>query len=143
MARRNRLDSVIEIAETRQQEAARQLAQLMQHQTMLQNQIAQMKGYREEYKNNQLMQQKLPPSRLMDRRVFLDRLNRNIELIEQQLHAIEGNLAARMQYWQQMRARTQALEKVLERYRRREQRREAERLQKEHDELAGRKTFRS
>ena len=139
MARRNRLAPIIEIAETRQQEAARQLAHLMQHQTALQNQIAQLKGYREDYKKTKLLEKKLPPSTLMDRRVFLARLNENIEQLLKQLAAIDDNLASRMKYWHQTRARTQALEKVVERYQAREQSRQARQLQKEHDELASRK----
>ena len=75
----------------------------------------------------------------MDRQVFLARLNHSIEQLEQQLAAVEGNLTARMQYWQHTRARTRALEKVVQRYQTQEQSRQNRLQQKEQDEMAGRK----
>jgi|GEM_PF-4202318 len=140
MARRNRLGPVIEIAESRQQEAAKQLADLMQHQSIFQAQIEQLISYREDYKRNMLLGKKLPPPTLMDRQLFLARLNNNIGQVRQQLDNIEKNLAARMEYWQQTRAHTQALEKVVQRYQQRERTKLERRMQKEHDELASRKT---
>jgi len=141
-AKKGRLQPVIEIAETRQEEAARQLAHMMQYQAKLEQQIVQLKTYREDYNRNQLLGQSLDTTTFHDRQLFLSRLNQNIEEIERQLQNVEKNLATRMDYWKQTRARTQALDKVMQRFRAQERRQLDHRLQKEHDEMAAQKTTR-
>lgn len=136
MAKRNRLDPVIGIAESRQEEAARQLAHLLQYQATLQQQITQLMTYREDYKRNQLLGKPLHTTTLLDRQVFLGRLNENIAALESQLATVEKNLQARMEYWKKTRARTQALEKVMARFKIQERKQLDRRMQNEHDELA-------
>lgn len=142
MAKKSRLEPVIEIAETRQEEAARQLAHMMQYQTTLQQQIVQLKTYREDYNRSQLLGQSLDTTTFHDRQLFLSRLNLNIEELERQLKTVEKNLTSRMDYWKQTRARTQALEKVMQRFRAQERQRLDRRTQTEHDEMAAQKSTR-
>ena len=141
MAKHKRLDPVFEIAESRQEEAARKLAHLMQYQATIKQQINQLRTYREDYKRNQLLDKSLHTSTLLDRQLFLGRLNENIAGLENQLATVEKNLLARMEYWKATRARTRALEKVMARFRLQERTTQDRRLQKEQDEQAARQSF--
>ncbi len=131
-----RLAPVIEIAENRQQEAARQLAALMQHQDTLGEQMLQLINYRDDYKQNWFKGKQLSSSNLVDHQLFLSRLNTNIETIITQLKIVEKNLKIKMGHWQQTRTMSGALEKLVERYRAKELANHYSQLQKEQDEQA-------
>ena len=132
----HRLDPVIEIAENRQQEAARQLAGLMQHQDVLSKQTLQLINYRDDYKKNWFESKKLSSSNLVDHQLFLSRLNTNIEIAATQLQTIKKSLKVKMDYWQQTRTMSRALEKLVERYQAKERVNHYRQLQKEQDEQA-------
>lgn len=141
MAKHKRLDPVYEIAESRQEEAARKLAHLMQYQAAIKQQINQLRTYREDYKRNQILDKSLHTTTLLDRQVFLGRLNESIAGLEDQLATVEKNLLARMEYWKATRARTRALDKVMTRFRLEERKRQERHQQKEQDEQAARLSY--
>lgn len=140
-SRHKRFVPVVEIAESRQEEAAKKLAHLMQYRTELQHQVNQLKTYREDYKRNQLLGIPLHTTNLRDRQIFLGRLNDNIAGLEEQLATVEKNLLSRMEYWKSARARTKALDKVMTRFKLQEKQQQDRRAQKEHDEQAARQSY--
>ncbi len=133
-----RLNSVVGIAANRQQEAARQLAELMRRQDELCKQMLQLINYRDDYKRNWFDNKQLSPPKLVDHQLFISRLNTNIERAGSQLKAIEKNLKTKMDYWQQTRTMSRALEKLVERYQAQELANHYQQLQKEQDEHASR-----
>ena len=138
MKMKHRLDPIIDIAESREHTVARELAQVTSVRNTVQNQIDQLKKYREEYKNSALLGKNHSHATFSDIQLFLGRLNSSIRAVEEQLIAIEQRHAELSRQWEKTRSRKRSLEKVVEKHSVMEQARRSRIEQKEQDEVAGR-----
>ncbi|WJW74571.1 flagellar export protein FliJ [Thiohalobacter sp. IOR34] len=138
MSRSRRMRPVVEVADRREQQAARILGEARRRLQEEEAKLAQLIEYHADYARRLEAGSgaSLSAARLQDFRLFLDRLAQAIrqqrERIERQrLDCEEKRLA-----WLATRSRSQALDKVVERYQREEQKAAARREQRESDEQA-------
>lgn len=140
MMRSKRMEPVMQLAQNREQEAARQVGEHQRQLDAQRTRLAELTAYRDEYAQRltTVAGGGLGAAMLHDYRAFLARLNQAIEhqrrLIEQGEHAYEES----RRQWLQTRQKTKALDTVTERYRLQERRDEERRLQNESDERAQR-----
>ncbi|MCB1754138.1 MAG: flagellar export protein FliJ [Gammaproteobacteria bacterium] len=125
------------IAESREKDAARRLAELMQVRGQVIDQLSQLKAYREEYQQSALLGKNHSNATFADTQLFLNRLNKSIAAVEEQLEQVEKRQLKLAKNWQQSRAWTRSLETLVERDQRRDQARRDRNEQKEHDDISG------
>lgn len=112
---KSRLTPVVDIAQVREKDAARELSNKMEFRDKVFQQLEQMRRYREEYKQNSIVGKNHTPETLVDTKIFLSRLNKSIVGIERQLLALETELDRLTDHWQKSRVWTRSLEKAVER----------------------------
>ena len=136
--KKSRLTPVVNIAHVREKDAARELSKKMELRDKVLHQLAQMRNYRDEYKQHSIVGKNHTSETLADMQIFLSRLNKSIEGIEQQLHEIETLLNRLNERWQKSRTWTRSLEKAVQRDFDRLDSIQLRKEQKEHDEIASR-----
>ncbi len=140
MTRSKRMDPVVQVAESRERDAARQLGEwqgrLAQHEARL----AELLSYRDDYARQfeSTGGNGLGAQRLQDYRAFLERLNSAVRQQEDVLAHTRGEIARLRSRWLDKRTHAKALDKVVERYREDERRAAERREQNESDERANR-----
>ncbi|HBR96119.1 MAG TPA: hypothetical protein DD979_01910 [Gammaproteobacteria bacterium] len=138
MSTQNRLEPLVDIAESREQQDARKLAKITETRNALRAQMTQLMTYRDDYKTSAVLGKSQTRATFTDTQVFLARLNRSIALVEEQLQQAEAQRQVLTQQWEQSRMKTRSLEKVVEMQCDAEFTRRVRVEQKEQDEIAGR-----
>ncbi len=138
MTKPHRLDPIIDIAESKENDAARELARITSSRNIVRKQIQQLKSYRGEYKQSAVVGKNHTQATFADTQLFLGRLNSSIRAVEQQLEQIEERHAKLTIEWEKSRAKTRSLEKVVEKHNKADFHHRSKIEQKELDEVAGR-----
>ena len=141
MAKPFSLQTVLELMQTRTDEATRQLATLLAAEQDAQRKLAMLQHYRDEYfaRFRSAAQNGLRPA---DWRNYQDFLGRIDEAVEQQRHAVaqsEKSTAAGQSHWREQNKRLKAIDTLSQRHEARERHRESRLDQKQQDEYSTRK----
>ncbi|HPT49831.1 MAG TPA: flagellar export protein FliJ [Accumulibacter sp.] len=134
------LQIVLDLLQTRTDEATRQLARLIAAEQDAQRKLDMLKGYRDDYfaRFRQATQNGLRQADLLNYQEFLNRLD---EAIQQQQHAValqRQHTAAGQLEWQRQRAKHKAIDALADRHQANEARLELRQEQKNQDEFAAR-----
>lgn len=138
MAKPFSLQTVLELMQTRADEATQQLARLIANERDARNKLAMLQQYRDEYATRfrQAAQNGLTPREWSNYQEFISRLdeaiNAQIQAVAQQVR----NTAAGQAHWQQQRKKLKAIDTLSERHHTREEAREQRQDQKMQDEFA-------
>ncbi len=138
MSRKHRLDPILQHAGTQQDEAAKRLAGILAQKKQAEEQLEQLKSYRQEYKKVQLQAQGHSVGELQNHQAFISKLGQAIEQQEKELKRLEGDVAQHITFWQQSKTRCDALDNLIQKHHQRTLQKEARAEQKEMDEFAGR-----
>lgn len=138
MAKPFSLQTVLELMQTRADEATQQLARLIANERDARNKLAMLQQYRDEYATRfrQAAQNGLTPREWSNYQEFISRLD---EAISAQMQAVDQqvrNTAAGQAHWQQQRKKLKAIDTLSERHHTREEAREQRQDQKMQDEFA-------
>lgn len=130
------LEPAARAAQTREDEAARELAQFRRRLQEQQQRLQQLLEFRREY-TEQL--EAVGKSGVMARQLrgfsdFVANLDRNIAQLQAHLQALHGEFQRKHNQWLRSHARTQALESVIEGYRREQDKAADRREQADQDE---------
>jgi len=136
MTKSERLRPIVRISETREQQAAKELAAAMQRLQQAEARLAELEGYRNEYEKtfHGGARQGIGAEKLRDYRNFVAQLNLAIGQQGKKVSEAAAACEQARRAWLQTRTRTQSLDKVVENHRRAEIRGEACREQRELDE---------
>lgn len=134
MTRSKRMQSVVEVTERREREAAKRLGEAQQRVQAGEHQLNELIRYRDEYTQQFANGGSLAAARLRDYRIFLDRLNQAVEQQRALVMRARQEVDVQRQHWLDSHMRVQALGKVVERYRDEERSLSERRLQKEADQ---------
>jgi flagellar FliJ protein len=140
MNRSKRLQPVQRITESREKDAARVLGEFQKQLLQLQQQLAELERYREEYRNyyQQCGGAGFSAQKLLQLQHFLSKIGQAITQQQQAIINAQAQCELKKKLWFQARSRTHALDKVAERYQQDEQLQENRREQKDNDEFAQR-----
>ena len=138
MTKSQRLKPVIKVSETREQDAARALAESKRILSERQAKLADLNIYREEYnaRFNALGGKAIPAIKVNEFRVFLANLNAAIACQEKMIENRQREFEDKLRIWYQVRGRVKALNGIVERYHQGEMRTENQREQSAEDERA-------
>jgi flagellar FliJ protein len=139
MTRSKRMQPVVKVAATREQEAARQLGECRRVVDEREARLAELIAYQGEYTERFQANSEggMDMARLQDFRVFLAKLN---EAIEQQRRLVERahhDYHAKKSFWFSKRSHALAIDKVVERFEKDERRDDDRREQHDLDERSG------
>lgn len=138
MTRSKRIRPVVEIAENRERDAARQLGVSRQSVAEQEQRLEELLRYREEY-NQRLTGEgsnRMGARKLQEYQIFLSRLNQAVEQQRQLLAQVKRECDEKSQHWAKHRTQARVMNKVEERYLKQEQHQEEKKEQKEMDEHA-------
>lgn len=141
MTRSRRIRPVVEIAENRERDAARQLGLIRQNVADQEKRLEELMQYREEY-NRRLTGEgsnRMGARKLQEYQIFLSRLNQAVEQQKQVLAQARREYDEKSRHWAKHRTHAKVMNKVEERFRKQEQHEEGKKEQKEMDEHALRK----
>ena len=140
MKRSKRMRPIVHVAENREQEAARRLGEARGELSRREQQLEELRQYRDEYTQRFESQGGggVDMGALLSFRQFLGQLNVAIEQQEGVVERAREVVRQRIEEWQQTRSRLQAMEKTVERLRDEETELEERREQGETDERAQR-----
>lgn len=130
------LQAAADVAHSREGLAVKALAESQQRLVEQQQRLQQLTLFRGEY----AMQFQLEGSggisarRFQDYAAFLNNLDQGIAQSQQQLMNLRQDIQRRQKIWMQMRAKTKALEEVIDRERKAQTQREGQREQRDNDE---------
>lgn len=138
MKRSKRMQSVVEIAKTKEQNAARLLGQKQQFLTAQRKRLDELISYREEYARQFQSQGTIgfDARRLHEYRSFLEKLNLAIVQQRDRINLAAGECHVCQKSWMDSRVNSKALGKVVDRFRTDETRKKELQEQKELDERA-------
>ena len=138
MAKPFSLQTVLELMQTRADEATQQLARLIANERDARNKLAMLQQYRDEYATRfrQAAQNGLSPREWHDYQEFLNRLDEAIAAQSQTVTQQARNTANGQVHWQQQRKKLKAFDTLSERHQARENAREQRQDQKVQDEFA-------
>ncbi len=141
MAQNFSLQPLLDLMQTRSDEATRKLGQLIAAEQSAKSRLQMLEQYRSEYADRlrESIAQGLTRSILANYQDFLARID---EAIAQQTAAVrnsEKNTAAGQQHWQDQNKRLKAIDTLSQRHDAREQKQEARQEQKIQDEFVTRK----
>lgn len=141
MTKSQRVKPVIKVAKNRENEAARVLADGQRIVQERRQRLAELRSYREEYRNKYRKQGSdgMNAQQLRTFRNFLAKLDQAVEQQEQQVQAAQRDLEQKKSQWLEKHFRTQALDNVRNRYLTQEQRQEQRAEQKDTDERSQKK----
>ncbi len=148
MAKPHPLHAAVHVAQSREQAAVKAMGECQQRLADQNNQLQQLLLFRSEYAT-QFQQEGssgISARRYQDYSAFLNHMDHGIGQLQQQLAWLEQELQRRRLDWLQSRAKTKALEEVMERDRKAQVQQEGRREQRDSDEhnlrgLAGRPRF--
>lgn len=137
-----RLQPLVRLAESKEQEAARVLGVYQHRLQEEQTKLGQLTTYREEYAEQfqRAGYAGMSVARMQDYRMMLARLDQAIEEQRKAVVRAENAVEEKRQIWLQTRGRTQALGKATARYRAQEARADEHKEQKDSDERSQRKS---
>ena len=140
MTKSQRVKPVIKVAKNRESEAARVLADGQRVVQERRQRLAELRSYREEYRNRYKKQGSvgMNAQQLRTFRNFLAKLDLAVEQQEQLVNAAQRDLEQKKSKWMEKHFRTKALDNVRGRYLSQEQRAEQRAEQKESDERSQR-----
>lgn len=145
MTKSERMKPVKRIADIREQDAAKVVAEYQQALAAQQQRLAELNSYRDEY--IQTMQvsgsEGISVVKLRQYQNFLAKLNLAIEEQQKVVRHAEYSLEQKRQQWSHTRGKKKALGKVIHQYRQDEQRQQARKEQKESDEQAQQRSGRA
>ncbi|PIE37625.1 MAG: hypothetical protein CSA54_01055 [Gammaproteobacteria bacterium] len=149
MKDKGRFGTLLRVAEARESLCARALGEAQSQSDRLSRQLEELRVYAGEYRTPAFMAAGqaagnapgnaaplFTPAGLVDKRLFLARLDRNIAAVEQRMTLVERHLEQRREQWQAARARRKALESLREQHRQRAQEASHRREQRDADELS-------
>ena len=138
MAKPFSLQTVLELMQTRADEATQQLARLIANERDARNKLAMLQHYRDEYATRfrQAAQNGLSLREWHNYQEFLNRLDEAIAAQSQTVTQQARNTANGQVHWQQQRKKLKAFDTLSERHQARENAREQRQDQKVQDEFA-------
>lgn len=130
------LQAAVRVAQSREDEAAKALAESQQRLIEQQNRLGQLLLFRGEYANQLHSEGSsgISARRFQDYAAFLNNLDQGITQSQQQMERLQRELQRKRQDWVQTHAKTKALEEVMARDRQAESQRENRREQRDSDE---------
>jgi flagellar FliJ protein len=130
------LRAAVQVAQSREDQAAKALAESQQRLIEQQNRLRQLLLFRGEYANQFQSEGSsgISARRFQDYATFLNSLDQGITQSQQQLEQLQRELQRKRQDWVQTHAKTKALEEVVERDRKVQSRQEDKREQRDSDE---------
>ena len=130
------LQAAVQVARSREDEAVKALAESQQRLAEQQNRVQQLLLFRGEYAIQFQSEGGggISARRFQDYATFLNSLDHGIVQSRQQMERLQQEIQRRRQDWVQMRAKTKALEEVIERDRKVRARQEDRREQRDSDE---------
>lgn len=136
------LQPVLDLMQTRADDATRRLAQLIAAEQNAKEKLAMLQQYRDEYADRfrQSARNGLSRQEWHNYQEFLDRLDEAIQQQQTAVHQQERHTALGQQHWQQQRTRLKAFDTLSQRHDQNEMRSEQRREQKEQDEFSSRRT---
>ncbi len=138
MTRSKRMQPVAQVAESRQQDAARILADRQRALEEQQRRLDQLNEYRGDYASRFEDGQEWIGLNVREYRLFLSRLNEAIEEQAARVERARAELEKSRGHWTQCRVHQDAVGKAMDRFRDEERREEERRDQAESDELGQR-----
>jgi flagellar FliJ protein len=131
-----RLQPVQRVAQTRENEAARELGDSQRRVRDQEAKLGDLKRYHSEYleRFETTARQGMSAKQMQEYRVFLEKLDRAIKEQERVVLASKSECVNRKEQWQQKHVRTQALGKVMDRFRSAEQKAVDKQEQNESDD---------
>ncbi len=140
MARPFSLQTVLELMQSRSDEATQRLARLIAAERDAQNKLLMLQQYRDEYsiRFRQAAQDGLGQPEWRNYQEFMNRLDQAIDQQRQNVLVQQGCTAAGQTAWQQQRTRLKAFDALADRHRASEVRSELRQEQKAQDEFATR-----
>ena len=138
MAKPFSLQTVLELMQTRADEATQQLARLIANERDARNKLAMLQQYRDEYATRfrQAAQNGLSPREWHNYQEFLNRLDEAVDAQNQTVTQQARNTVNGQEHWQQQRKKLKAFDTLSERHQARENAREQRQDQKVQDEFA-------
>jgi flagellar FliJ protein len=145
MKRSERLTTVLELAESREQQAARRLGEHSRKLENAQRNLENLRAFRENYaaRFRQSGDRGLGMRQLMEFRVFLAKIDTAVADQERTVSKAQRELESRRNEWEATRRQALGMRTVMDRARAEESRAEEKRLQDEQDERACRRSGRS
>ncbi len=136
-----RFKPVQRIAESREQDAARQFGKSQRNVEQQKTRLEELKQYHKEYNENFQAAAKsgITATQMHEYRAFLAKLENAIKAQEKTVTASQQASFVQKENWKQKHTRTQALGKVMERYKNSEQQARDSREQKEADDRSQRR----
>ena len=140
MTRPFSLQAVLELMQTRTDEATQQLARLIANERDARNKLAMLQQYRDEYaaRFRQAAQNGLTPREWHNYQEFLNRLDEAVSHQARTVTHQAQNTAAGQAHWQQQRRKLKAIDTLSARHHANEEAREQRRVQKTQDEFSAR-----
>ncbi|WP_300451288.1 flagellar export protein FliJ [Accumulibacter sp.] len=140
MTRPFSLQTVLELMQSRADEATQRLARLLAAERDARNKLALLRQYRDEYalRFRQAAQQGLGQPEWRNYQEFMNRLDQAVDQQSEAVRQQESRTAAGQAAWQQQRSRLQAFDALSQRHRASEARSELRQEQKAQDEFASR-----
>lgn len=132
--RADRLQPAIDQAKHRSEDAVLQLADQQQRLSKAERQLAELRGYRQEYALENRAAGGLTASALLNRQQFVERIDRAIAQQSTEIERQQRLLEHARAQWRAAHAREAALDSVVDRYREQERQSEDRREQSEIDE---------
>lgn len=141
MSKSKRLAPVIKFSNSREREAAKELAKYKDVLGEQQDSLNALLAYRNEYRRrfHSGNEHGVDAGKLRDYRVFLGRLADAINQQQQRVYRAQADYQEQRRRWLASREKQRALDKVLVRYRRQELAREERQEQEENDDRAQRR----
>lgn len=131
-ARANRLQPAADQARQRSEDAVQRLAEQQQTLARAERQLAELRGYRQEYAME--AGGGMSVNALLNRQQFVERIDRAIAQQVQEIERQRRQLEHVRTQWREAHAREAALDSVIDRYREQERKSEERREQNEIDE---------
>ncbi len=144
MKRSERLSTVLDLAESREKQAAQHLGEISRKLDAAQRSLENLKNFRENYaaRFRQFGDQGQGVRQLLEFRVFLSKINSAVLEQEKAVAHVEKALAKSRADWEAARRQTLGMKTVVDKARVEESKVEEKRLQAEQDERAGRRSGR-
>jgi flagellar FliJ protein len=135
-----RMQPILRVAESRQQQAAAAVGEAQSHLNMQQARLEELQNYYAEYVANMQQQMRVgaPITKVQGFKGFLVKLDQAIEQQKQSVQAAHQQLQQRKQVWMASRGQVKMYNNVISRFRAKELQAAEHREQKETDERAQR-----
>lgn len=138
MKKSDRIKSLMQLAEKREQQAVRDLGQARQQMAAQQTKLEELREYREEYRRRFLQdgEQGISGSQLQHFQAFMCQLDQAIENQHQVVEQLAAQCRQQTDHWQQRHQHTRILDKTRDRFARHERHQAERQEQRENDDLA-------